>query len=90
MRTPKELQAKAHADREKAKAWLSRYIQPGVPKALTKPKAFTKEDLRSAAMPELQVSKSAFDYAWDWVILETGCEHWYEPLPRRRAKPLPT
>jgi len=81
--TPKEIQAKAHADREKASAWLSRYIQPGVPKA------FTKEDLRSAAMAELQVSKSAFDCAWDWVILETGCEHWYEPLPRSKAKPRP-
>lgn len=83
MVTPKESYAKAHADREKAKQWLSHYIKPGLPKA------FTKEDLRSAAIAELHVSKSAFDYAWNWVILETGCEFWYDPLPRRRAKSLP-
>jgi hypothetical protein len=81
---PKEAYEKAAADRAKASEWLRHYIKPGLPKV------FTKEDLCSAAMAELKVSRSSFNYAWDWVILETGCEYWYNPLPRRKAKPKPT
>jgi hypothetical protein len=80
--TPKELNEKAEADRLKARLWLARFIQPGLPKV------FTKEELWQAASGELQVSRSAFDFAWIWVIEENGCQHWYEPLPRnRRHKP---
>jgi hypothetical protein len=79
MPSPKELHEKAEAERLAARQWLARYIKPGLPKA------FTKEELWRAATLELRVSRSAFDFAWIWVIEETGCEDWYDPLPRRRA-----
>ncbi len=34
----------------------------------------------------LNVSKSAFDFAWISAIEKTGNRHWYEPLPRSRRK----
>lgn len=80
MPTNAEIIAKAHADRERCKEWLRRYIRPGIPKA------FTKEDLRSVAIQDLGVSKSSFDFAWIWIIEESGCSEWYEPLPRRRTR----
>src|SRR5260370_37219914 len=36
------------------------------------PKFLTKNELRSAAMRELKVSKSAFDFAWMAAIEDTG------------------
>lgn len=81
MPTPQEIYAKAKADRLAARRWLAGYIRPGLPKA------FTKDQLRAAAMRDLGVSKAAFNLAWDWVIDETGCQHWYEPLRGRRGTP---
>jgi len=80
MVSPQEAYRRAAEDRLKARRWLSRYIKPGAPKA------FTKEDLRTAAISELRISKSSFNYASDLLILETGCEHWYDPLRRRSSK----
>ena len=84
MPTPKEIYEKAEADRIKARLWLARYIQPGLPKA------FTKEELWRAASTELKISRSSFDFAWIWVIEETRCSNWYEPLPRGKATRRPT
>jgi hypothetical protein len=42
-----------------------------------------KDELRSAAMRELKVSKSAFDFGWMTAIENTGRHDWYEPLRRR-------
>lgn len=39
--------------------------------------------MRSAAMRELNVSKSAFDFGWMAAIEDTGRHDWYEPLRRR-------
>jgi hypothetical protein len=51
------------------------------------PKVQTKAEFRDAAMRELEVSKNSFDFAWIWVIEETGRHDWYEPLHgRRRVK----
>ena len=47
------------------------------------PKFLTKDELRSAAMRELNVSKSAFDFGWMAAIEDTGRHDWYEPLRRR-------
>ena len=44
------------------------------------PKFLTKDELRSAAMHELKVSKNAFNFAWMAAIEETGRHDWYEPL----------
>jgi hypothetical protein len=47
------------------------------------PKFLTKEELRSAAMRELNVSKLSFDMGWIMAIDDTGRHDWYEPLRRR-------
>ena len=47
------------------------------------PKFLTKDELRSAAMRELKVSKNAFDLGWMAAIEDTGRHDWYEPLRRR-------
>jgi hypothetical protein len=51
--------------------------------ANNQPKFLTKDELRSAAMRELNVSKSAFDFGWMAAIEDTGRHDWYEPLRRR-------
>jgi hypothetical protein len=43
----------------------------------------TKDELRSAAMRQLNVSKHAFDFGWMAAIEDTGRHDWYEPLRRR-------
>ena len=43
----------------------------------------TKDELRSAVMRELNVSKNAFDMGWMMAIEDTGRHDWYEPLRRR-------
>jgi hypothetical protein len=48
------------------------------------PKFLTKDELRVAAMSQLNVSKSSFDLAWIDAIETTGRQDWYEPLRRRR------
>jgi hypothetical protein len=47
------------------------------------PKFLTKDELRSAAMRELKVSKNVFDFAWMAAIEDTGRHDWYEPLRKR-------
>ncbi len=47
------------------------------------PKFLTKDELRVAAMRQLDVSKSSFDFAWIDAIETTGRHDWYEPLRRR-------
>jgi hypothetical protein len=49
-----------------------------------KPRYLTKAELREAAIRELHISKSSFDFAWIEVIERTHQYDWYEPLPRRR------
>jgi hypothetical protein len=48
-----------------------------------RPKFLTKNELRGAAMRELNVSKNAFDMGWMMAIEDTGRHDWYEPLRRR-------
>jgi hypothetical protein len=47
------------------------------------PKFLTKDELPSAAMRELNVSKNAFDFGWMAAIEDTGRHDWYEPLRKR-------
>jgi hypothetical protein len=68
-----ELSEKAAAERRRCRDWLIPFMQNGQPKFLT------KDELRVAAMRQLNVSKSLFDFAW----IETTGRHWYEPLRRR-------
>jgi hypothetical protein len=47
------------------------------------PKFLTKNELRSVAMRELNVSKNSFDFAWIDAIERTGRHDWHNPLRRR-------
>jgi hypothetical protein len=47
------------------------------------PKFLTKDELRRAAMRELNVSKLSFDMGWIMAIEDAGRHDWYEPLHRR-------
>ena len=76
----KELSDKAEAERRQCQDWLMRFVRDGRPKTLT------KAELRDAAMRELKISKHSFDFAWIWVIEETGRQDWYEPLRGGRKK----
>jgi hypothetical protein len=62
---------------QRCRDWLLPYMENNQPKFLT------KDELRSAAMRELKVSKSAFDFGWMAAIEDTGRHDWYEPLRRR-------
>ncbi len=72
-----ELSEKADDERRRCREWLMLFVRDGHPKQLT------KVELRDAAMRELRISKLSFDYAWVWVIEETGRHDWYEPLRRK-------
>ena len=72
-----ELSEKAAAERRRCRDWLLPFMQSGQPKLLT------KDELRVAALPQLDVSKSSFDFAWIDAIETTGRHDWYEPLRRR-------
>jgi len=50
------------------------------------PKYLTKAELREAALRELHISKSSFDFAWIDAIETTGRQDWYEPLRHRLRK----
>jgi hypothetical protein len=50
---------------------------------VVKPKFLTKAELREAALRELGVSKSSFDFGWIEAIEHAGRHDWYEPLRRR-------
>jgi len=72
-----ELSAKAAVERRRCRDWLLPFMQNGLPKFLT------KDELRVAAIRQLNVSKSSFDFAWIDAIETTGRNDWYEPLRRR-------
>jgi hypothetical protein len=72
-----ELSENAEEQRQRCRGWLLRFMQGNHPKFLT------KAELRKAAMHELKVSKSSFDFAWIEAIEQTGRHDWYEPLRRR-------
>ena len=76
-----ELSEKFTKQWQRSRDWLVPFMHDNQPKFLT------KDELRSAAMRELNVSKSAFDFGWMAAIEDTGRHDWYEPLRRRlRAK----
>ena len=72
-----ELLEKAEAERRRCRDWLLPFMQDKHPKFLT------KGELRVAAMRQLGISKSSFDFAWIDAIETTGRHDWYEPLRRR-------
>jgi hypothetical protein len=61
-----ELSEKAAAERRRCRDRLIPFMQNGQPKFLT------KDELRVAAMGQLNVSKSSFDFAWIDAIETTG------------------
>jgi hypothetical protein len=72
-----QLSEKADQERRRCRDWLLPFMQNNQPKFLT------KDELRSAAMRELNVSKLSFDMGWIMAIEDTGRHDWYEPLHRR-------
>jgi hypothetical protein len=72
-----QLSEKADQERRRCRDWLLRFMQDDQPKFLT------KDELREAAMRELNVSKLSFDMGWIMAIEDTGRHDWYEPLRRR-------
>jgi hypothetical protein len=74
-----ELSEKFAEQWQQCRDWLLPFMQNDLPKFLT------KDELRNAAMGELNVSKNAFDFAWMAAIDDTGRHDWYEPLRSRRA-----
>jgi hypothetical protein len=72
-----ELSEKAAAERRRCRDWLLPFRQNGQPKFLT------KDELCGAAIRQLNVSKSSFDFAWIDAIEKAGRHDWYEPLRRR-------
>lgn len=72
-----ELSEKFTEQWRRSRDWLVPFMQNNQPKLLT------KDELRSAAMRELKVSKSAFDFGWMAAIEDTGRQDWYEPLRKR-------
>ena len=72
-----QLSEKAAEERRRCRDWLLPFMQNNQPKFLT------KDELRSAAMRELDVSKLSFDLGWIMAIEDSGRHDWYEPLRRR-------
>jgi hypothetical protein len=72
-----QLSEKADQERRRCRDWLLPLMQNNQPKFLT------KDELRSAAMRELNVSKLSFDIGWIMAIEDTGRQDWYEPLRHR-------
>ena len=69
----------AISERERLRDWLLPHM------AISKPKAFTKDEYRQMATVDLGTfSKAAFDHAWIAAIEDSGRQDWYDPLPRRR------
>ena len=72
-----QLSEKAAEERRRCRDWLLPFMQNNQPKFLT------KDELRSVAMRELDVSKLSFDLGWIMAIEDSGRNDWYEPLRRR-------
>lgn len=71
------LSEKADEERRRCRDWLLPFIQNNQPKFLT------KAELRDAALRDLKVSKTSFDFGWIMAIEATGRHDWYEPLRQR-------
>jgi ATP-binding cassette, subfamily B, bacterial CvaB/MchF/RaxB len=71
------LSDQADEQRRRCRDWLLQFMQRNQPKFLT------KQELRNAAMRELNVSKLSFDMGWIMAIEHSGRHDWYEPLRRR-------
>jgi hypothetical protein len=76
--TPKQRAVFDTAERERSKVrdWLLELM------ARSPDKPATKADLCAIAKAKFSVSKNAFDAGRNTAIIETGNEHWWEPLPR--------
>jgi hypothetical protein len=61
-----QLSEKAHEERRRCRDWLLKFMQDDQPKFLT------KDELREAAMRELNVSKLSFDMGGLWRSKTTG------------------
>jgi hypothetical protein len=72
-----ELSEKADDERRRRRDWLLPFMRDNQPKFLT------KNELRAAAVRELNVSKNSFDFAWIDAIERTGRHDWHNPLRRR-------
>ena len=72
-----QLSEKAAEERRRCRDWLLPFMQNNQPKFLT------KDELRSVAMRELDVSKLSFDLGWIMAIEDSGHHDWYEPLRGR-------
>ena len=48
-----------------------------------RPVLLCKNELRAAAVRELNVSKNSFDFAWIDAIERAGRHDWHNPLRRR-------
>jgi len=75
---------KADAERKLCRDWLLSIMRASPVKTRT------KADLRAEAIACFKVSKVAFDVGWDWAIMETGNEHWWEPLRGSKKALRPT
>lgn len=73
----KQLSEKAAEELWRCRDWLLPFMQNNQPKFLT------RDELRSLAMHELDVSKLSFDLGWIMAIEDSGRHDWYEPLRRR-------
>ena len=62
---------------QRCRDWLLPFMQNNQPKFLT------KDELRSTAMRELKMSKSAFDFGRMAAIDDSSRHDWYEPLRKR-------
>ncbi len=49
------------------------------------PKYITKDEFRRAAIDQLKISNSSFDFAWIDAIETSGRHDWYEPLRKRKS-----
>ena len=76
-----ELSEKAAAERRRCRDWLLPFMQDNQPKFLT------KDELRVAAMRQLDVSKSSFDFACIDAIETTGRHDWANQLDRLALLP---
>jgi len=72
-----ELSEKFTDQWQRCRDWLLPFMR------VNQPRFLTKDELRSAAMRELKVSKNAFDVGWIAAIEDSGRHDWYEPLRRR-------
>jgi hypothetical protein len=72
-----ELSEKFTEQWQQCRDWLLPYMQNDQRKFLT------KNELRIAAMRDLNVSKNAFDFGWIAAIEDSGRHDWYEPLRKR-------